>query len=52
MTEDEIDNIRCEVDSHRIAQENKESFYEYEDDSIQNEQKEKWKIDDLFSQFL
>lgn len=52
LTEDELDSIRNEVDSRRIAQENQESFYEYEDDSIQNEQDEKRKIDDLFGHLL
>ena len=52
LTEDEIDSIRNNVDSRQIAQENQESFYEYEDDSIQNEQDEKGKIDDLFGHLL
>ena len=52
LTEDELDSIREGVDSQRIAQENQESFYEYEDDSFPTGLEEKLKIDALFSQLL
>lgn len=53
LTEEEIDNIRCGVDSDRIVNENEGSFYNESDvDDIQKEIDEDEYIDGMFNQLL
>lgn len=53
LTEEDIDNIRCSVDSDRIVEENEGSFYNESDvDDIQKELDEDEYIEEMFDQLL